>query len=304
MDVNMDMLRRVRRRTLATLIAALWVVPAMAQPLSDDAAARLLQRLDDLEHDVSTLRGENERLRNDLTDIQKSQQEQADKPKPDSMSGSASSSTSSSTPTDVKTPDPAAKTDPNSYYSYGTNKSDDKNLGAKPADAPSDKPADKPLDATSSSTASGISAASGTSSTPSSTSGSTALPKTEERAAYDDAFQLLLKSPKEALPAFRSFLKDYPSSSLASSAQYWVGEALYSEKDFKPASDEFLVVLKDYKGSEKAPDAALKLGYCFYELKDWEKARKTLEDVIKFFPGKDAEKLAKDRLDKMKLEGH
>lgn len=290
MDVNMDMLRRVRRRTLATLIAALWVVPAMAQPLSDDAAARLLQRLDDLEHDVSTLRGENERLRNDLTDIQKSQQEQADKPKPDSMSGSASSSTSSSAPPEVKTPDPAAKTDPNSYYSYGTNKSDDKNLGVKPAD--------KPLDATSSSTASG------TSSAPSSPSGSTALPKTEERAAYDDAFQLLLKSPKEALPAFRSFLKDYPSSSLASSAQYWVGEALYSEKDFKPASDEFLVVLKDYKGSEKAPDAALKLGYCFYELKDWEKARKTLEDVIKFFPGKDAEKLAKDRLDKMKLEGH
>lgn len=304
MDMNKDMLRSVRRRTLTALVAAMWVVPAMAQPLSDDAAARLLQRLDDLEHDVSTLRGENERLRNDLTDIQKNQP-QAGKPSSDSTTGSTSTPTdqkpvsSAASATSASTPAAPAptvgKADPNSYYSYGTNKSDDKNVGAKPED----KPADKPVDASASSTPSASGAAS-----PSTPSTSTGLPKSEERAAYDEAFQLLLKSPKDALPAFRKFLKDYPSSPLASSAQYWVGESLYSGKDYKSASDEFLTVLKDYKGSEKAPDAALKLGYCFYELKDWEKARKTLEDVIKFFPGKDAEKLAKDRLDKMKLEGH
>lgn len=61
------------------------------------------------------------------------------------------------------------------------------------------------------------------------------------------------------------------------------GVALYAEKDYKAASDEFLVVLKEHKGSDKAPGAALKLSYSFYELKEWDKARKTLEDVISFF---------------------
>jgi len=296
--MNMDMLSRASRRTLAALITVMWVAPVMAQPLSDDAASHLLQRLDDLEHDVSTLRGENERLRNDLTDIQKNQP-QPEKPKSDTASTSTPSAPAASTPSSTVN-DSAPKTDPNSYYSYGSNKSDDKNVAAKPIDASTtaSKPADKPADTGS------TPAPSATSSTASTSTSSTALPKSEERAAYDDAFQLLLKSPKDALPAFRKFLKDYPSSPLAASAQYWVGEALYSDKDFKTASEEFLVVLKNYKGSEKAPDAALKLGYCFYELKDFEKARKTLEDVIKFFPGKDAANLAKDRLDKMKTEGH
>jgi tol-pal system protein YbgF len=131
------------------------------------------------------------------------------------------------------------------------------------------------------------------------------LPDQEERSVYDHAFQTLLQDPKEAVPEFRSFLKDYPKSSLAPSAQYWVGEALYAEKDFKGAIEEFLVVLKEHKGSDKAPDAALKLGYSFYELKEWEKARKTLEDVISFFPDNaETTRMAKERLDKMKTEGH
>ena len=115
----------------------------------------------------------------------------------------------------------------------------------------------------------------------------------------------MLQNPKDVIPAFRSFLKTYPNSSLAPSAQYWIGEALYAEKDFKGAVEEFLVVLKQHKGSDKAPDAALKLGYSFYEMKEWDKARKTLEDVISFFPdNKDNAAKARERLDKMKAEGH
>ncbi|QLQ33942.1 MAG: tol-pal system protein YbgF [Candidatus Thiothrix singaporensis] len=98
-------------------------------------------------------------------------------------------------------------------------------------------------------------------------------PVEDERSVYDQAFQTLLQDPKEAVPEFRSFLKEYPNSSLASSAQYWIGEALYAEKDFKGAVEEFLVVLKEHKSSDKAPDAALKLGYSFYELKEWDKAQ-------------------------------
>lgn len=278
-------------RTLALLVSALLSAPLIAAPLSDDAAVQLLQRLNNMEKEVSTLRGENEQLRNDLKTVQQKQSEalqqvdeRMDKLKPDPAD------------TDATALDKPANTDPNSYYSYGTGVPDDKNP-PKPADSTGN--ADK-LASTSTSTDKPR-----TDSTTASKTDDKPLPEKEERSVYDEAFNTLLKTPQDAIPAFRKFLKDYPSSSLASSAQYWIGEALYAEKDYKGASDEFLVVLKDHKGSDKAPGAALKLGYSFYELKEWDKARRTLEDVISFFPeSTETKQKARERLDKMKVEGH
>ncbi|MDD5391897.1 MAG: tol-pal system protein YbgF [Thiothrix sp.] len=326
-------------RTLALLVSALLSAPLIAAPLSDDAAVQLLQRLNDMEKEVSTLRGENEQLRNDLKKVQEKQSETLqqvdermdklkpdttdttgtatlDKPTSDTTSGTASDSTASnkldSLPSGISADKPTS-TDPNSYYSYGTGVPDDKNP-PKSADSASGTSStgsttDKPADTTGSADKLASSSTSTDKASTDSTAGSKAddkpLPEKEERSVYDEAFNTLLKTPKDAIPAFRKFLKDYPSSSLASSAQYWIGEALYAEKDYKGASDEFLIVLKDYKGSDKAPGAALKLGYSFYELKEWDKARKTLEDVISFFPeSTETKQKAQERLDKMKAEGH
>lgn len=326
------MQNKLNRGVLATLLSAMLVTPAMAEPLPDDAAVQLLQRLNDLEQELSGLRGENEKLRNDLEKTQKSQKEgfqQVDermadlKDKPDTTLDKPLETVDSpddkpldtttdkldnkldNKPLDTADKPSVSKSDPGSFYSYGTGKSDDKNpVIAKTSDStevkPEDKPADKSTDTSDTKTA-----ADKTDTSTSSAEVSKALPEREERSVYNDAFQTLLQDPKDAVPAFRSFLKDYPKSSLAPSAQYWIGEALYSEKDYKGAVEEFLIVLKDYKGSDKAPEAAVKLGYCFYELKEWDKARKTLEDVISFFPDNvETSKDAKDRLDKMKSEGH
>lgn len=318
-------------RTLALLVSALLSAPLIAAPLSDDAAVQLLQRLNDMEKEVSTLRGENEQLRNDLKKVQEKQSEtlqqvdeRMDKLKPDAADTTATADkTASDATSDAATDSTASNkldslspsgstdkptaTDPNSYYSYGTGVPDDKNP-PKPADSTSgtNSTTDKPADTAGSADKL---ASTSTSTDKASTAGNKAddkpLPEKEERSVYDEAFNTLLKTPKDAIPAFRKFLKDYPSSSLASSAQYWIGEALYAEKDYKGASDEFLIVLKDYKGSDKAPGAALKLGYSFYELKEWDKARKTLEDVISFFPeSTETKQKAQERLDKMKAEGH
>lgn len=297
------------RRPLALLLGVLLSAPAIAAPLSDDAALQLLERLNQMERDMSSLRGENEQLRKDLQDLQKSQKEallQVDE-KVDKLAPAATSTTTPSTPSTTATADKPSSTDPNSYYSYGTGATDDKNPNkpadtnnnkvdeAKPATTDSKSDAAKPDDTKSADAKS----------TETKTDSALPPPVREERAVYDDAFNTLLKKPKDAIPLFRNFLKDYPNSSLASSAQYWVGEALYAEKDYKAASDEFLVVLKEYKGSDKAPGAALKLGYSFYELKEWDKARKTLEDVISFFHSEtETVQKAQERLDKMKAEGH
>lgn len=320
------------RRPLAMLVGLLLSAPVMAAPLTDDAAMQLLQRLNQMEQEVSNLRGENEQLRNEVQGLQKAQKEgfqqvdeKMDKIKPEPTSGAGSGATS--TPlsntqplpngavTDKPSekmdsgskPDGATNKDPNSYYSYGTSKTDDKNA-TKPTDAKTDsKPSDGNASADSSKTDTSKTStdSSKTDATKTGADKDKPVPAKEERSVYDEAFNTLLKKPKDSIPLFRAFLKDYPNSALASSAQYWVGEALYAEKDYKAAADEFLVVLKDHKGSDKAPGAALKLGYSFYELKEWEKARKTLEDVIAFFPNEaETVQKAQERLDRMKSEGH
>lgn len=302
---------KLSQGALRALVTALLVAPAtpvMAQ-LSDDAALQLLQKVNELEQELRTLRGDNEELQNELQKL-RSQQQQSQQQVDEKLDKLASGKPTAAQPTTDANPadklgdkptdkssderlssanDTPPKTDSAGFYSYGTGKIDDKNVGIvkandtksldlvlpnKTDDAKVEKSAEKPAD------------------------------KTDERSVYDHAFQTLLQDPKEAIPEFRDFLKDYPKSPLAPSAQYWIGEALYAEKDYKAASEAFLTVLKEYKDSDKAADAALKLGFCFYELKDWEKARKTLEDVITFFP-KNAEtaKLAQERLDKMKKDG-
>lgn len=283
---------QLNRSVIGVAVATLLVVaPVGAAPLSDEAAIQLLQRVNELEQELRTLRGDNETLQNELEIIRKSQEDTfqrvderieklqnknsdiTDKttPAPDKVLDNADVAALKAKETLTDTANKATKTDPDGFYSYGTDKSDDKN-----------PPTDKAV-----------------------TASKAPLPESDERSVYDNAFKTLLQDPKEAVPEFRAFLKDYPKSPLAPSAQYWVGEALYAEKDFKGAIEEFLVVLKEHKGSDKAPDAALKLGYSFYELKDWEKARKTLQDVISFFPDNaETRKMAQERLDKMKTEGH
>ena len=124
------------------------------------------------------------------------------------------------------------------------------------------------------------------------------------KADYNQAYQLLVSKPAESVPLFRGFLANYPQHELAANAQYWLAEALYAQKDFEGASQEFMKVLKQYKDSPKSSGAALKLGYSFYELQQWEYARRTLEDTVRFFPDSSSAKLAEARLQKMKDEGH
>lgn len=124
------------------------------------------------------------------------------------------------------------------------------------------------------------------------------------KADYNQAYQLLVNKPAEAVPLFRAFLASYPQHELAANAQYWLAEALYAQKDFDGASQEFMKVLKQYKDSPKSSGAALKLGYSFYELQQWDYARRTLEDTVRFFPDSSSAKLAEIRLQKMKEEGH
>jgi tol-pal system protein YbgF len=125
-------------------------------------------------------------------------------------------------------------------------------------------------------------------------------PSSTEQSVYGQAFDALKAgSYSVAITGFKDFLSNYPASSLADNAQYWLGEAYYVTHDYDSAGNAFRTVLRKWPDSRKAPDALLKLGYTQYEQKQYPAARATLADVTRKYPGTDAAKLASDRLQRI-----
>lgn len=146
---------------------------------------------------------------------------------------------------------------------------------------------------------------SSTATTAGSAAASAALNPAEQRKDYDRALEQLKEGRyTEASSAFQAFLKKYPGSSYADNAQYWLGEVYYVTREFQPALSEFAKVVDGYPDSTKIADAKLKIGYIQYELKDWTRAREMLAQVVQAYPGTTTARLAQERLDRMKREGH
>jgi tol-pal system protein YbgF len=121
-----------------------------------------------------------------------------------------------------------------------------------------------------------------------------------EQATYDAAFTALKASdyPK-AIAGFRSFVATYPTSPLASNAQYWLGEAHYVNREYQNAITAFQRVTTEWPESRKAPDALVKIGFTQAALNRNGDARVTLEDVVRRYPGSEAAQLAAERLKRL-----
>ena len=125
------------------------------------------------------------------------------------------------------------------------------------------------------------------------------------RDAYKRAFNLLKDRRYEhAITAFNEFLAEYPQNDHASKAQYWLAEANYALRKFPAAKVEFNKVINEYPDSSKFPDATLKLGFTYYELEDWDNARNTLTGLRNQYPNSTVARMAEQRLQRMKREGH
>ncbi len=126
-----------------------------------------------------------------------------------------------------------------------------------------------------------------------------------DQAAYQQNFNLLKQGRYEdAINGFTNFIQQYPQSPLVPNAEFWMGEAHYQMSDFQGALVNYQAVIKGYPNSSKAPDALLKTGYSQYEMQQYKVARKTLESVIKQYPGTNVANLAKQRLNRIRKEGH
>jgi tol-pal system protein YbgF len=280
------MLYALRKSLIAAGILTALAIPSV-QAVTPDELFEVLQRVESLENEVRFLRGENEQLRYDMEDMNKTQRStfiRIDDRMDELFRAINSRVSSSSVPASldaapVSVTSSAVSVAPVAAKPVVAEKkvaSVAKPVVAKAAPAVVQQPVKLP-----------VVAAAGH------------VPA-QEQSAYDAAFAKVKTQPAVSIALFRDFLKTYPSSSLAANAQYWLGEVMYGSRNYQGAIDEFVAVLQSYQNSPKAPDAAIKLGFSFYEMKNWVYARRTFEDVIRNFPSTNAAVLAEARLDKMK----
>lgn len=127
----------------------------------------------------------------------------------------------------------------------------------------------------------------------------------EQQAEYEKALAILREGRYvEAATAFNRFLEKYPGSAYSDNAYYWLGETYYVTRDFDRSLAAFKQLVGAYPMSPKVPGARLKIGYIHYEQKDWAAARQELGSLVTGYPGSTEARLADDRLQRMKKEGH
>jgi tol-pal system protein YbgF len=257
--------------------------------VNNQSLVALAQRVDTLEADARTLRGEVEELQNANESLRKQQRDlyaDLDKRLAAVENGTRAARAAAAGAPQLSVEVPGSVTSPGGgadasagSMSAGTEAS----AGSAGAASPS------PASALSVAVASAAS-----------TAGAGVGASPAEQSAYSQAFDLLKASNyPAAVTAFKGFLASYPLSELASNAQYWLGETYYVTRDFASALDAFQRVVRDWPASRKAPDALVKLGFTQAELKRYPAARSTLNLVLSQYPGTDAAKLAADRLTKL-----
>jgi tol-pal system protein YbgF len=129
------------------------------------------------------------------------------------------------------------------------------------------------------------------------TSSTAASAPANETQAYEAAQnQRRVGNYAGAITAFQGFVAQYPKSSLAHRAQYWIGDSYYNTRDFKSAIASQQKLISTYSDSPSVPDALLNMASSYIELGDTASARKTMDSLVSRYPTSEAAEKARRRL--------
>lgn len=95
------------------------------------------------------------------------------------------------------------------------------------------------------------------------------------------------------------FLKKYPQHDLHANAMYWIGEALYGEKEYERAILQFQDVIQKYSNHPKAAAAMFKQALSFKALGDNQNAKTTFQKLITSYPKSPEAEKAKEEVAKL-----
>lgn len=99
-----------------------------------------------------------------------------------------------------------------------------------------------------------------------------------------------------AILGFENYLKKYPETELAASAQYFLGECFLAKKEWEKAISEYDKISAKYPQSNRILSADLKKSLALKELNKTEEAKKTLEKIISTAPNSLEAVLAREKL--------
>ena len=120
---------------------------------------------------------------------------------------------------------------------------------------------------------------------------------TGEQRAYDAALdQFKAGSFPAAIASFAAFVKAYPKSPLAPSAQFWIGSAQFAQREYRASIASQRQLVAAYPDSARVPDALLSIATAQFEMGDSATSRRTLEDLIKRYPQSESAVKARQRL--------
>jgi len=225
--------------------------------LAGDAAARLQQRLIDMEGVISNLTGQTEEVRFELgqlrgrlekliTDVDFRLTELE-------RSGKSASSSGAGEITTPVIPPGGHRTDREAIAAFGKPTGQKEAIG-EPAQASSSKRGGE---------------------------ASRSTPKEQ----YDHIIALLNRNNFAAAEqALLVFLEAHSEDSLAGNAQYWLGEAYYARGDFRQAAVAFAKGYQKYPKSSKAPANLLKLGLSLARLERVQDACTAFNRLVVEFP--------------------
>jgi len=118
-------------------------------------------------------------------------------------------------------------------------------------------------------------------------------PATLYRLAFD---QMSRGSHATARTGFQDLLTQYPTSDVASAAQYYIGETVQAEGNSAGADSVFSLVVSKYPSAPRAASALFKHGKFLQKAKRDREARQVFQSVIDKYPRSDEAALARDEL--------
>lgn len=114
---------------------------------------------------------------------------------------------------------------------------------------------------------------------------------------YRKGLQLYREGQAEAsIQQFREFLRSNPKSPLADNAQYWIGEAYYTQSDYNRSIIELNEVLLKYPQGDQVPGALLALATSFSNSGDKIDAKLILQKLISDHPKSEEATIARQQL--------
>lgn len=272
------------RLSLAERVARLEQSQQSQPAPSAGANLELLNRIQDLQTELQTLRNLVEQQRFEIDEIKQRQNDQYSdlyeriQRRSGEGTDAASPDLGASIPASIPTI-PAAPADPNQLQMES----------ASPVDPYTGEPLEAAAPAAAPQTSAPVAAATS--------------PAGDPQVEYQTAFDALKQGRyDESSRLFAQFLRNNPDHDLADNAQYWLGESYYVTQNYETALQTFRAMTERYPDGDKSADAELKIGYCLYELGQYASAQQALQNVVTRYSGSTVARLAESRLRALALE--